>query len=428
MKKIIIVISILILLITGINIMKNTRGDEKMNTINIEKLNRINKEEIINPDRYIRSTKMTEEVLEKALADALVKLDELWEDVHGNFPGDASVNNIYPEVTNEAGWHQGFFTGMLWLAYEATGDVKYKERALSQIQSYEDRIVNQIGVNHHDMGFLYMPSCVAAYKLDGNEQGKNAALKAADHLLTRYIEKGQFIQAWGDVGKSLRLIIDCMNNIPLLFWASEETDDKSYYNKAYNHAITTINHIVRDDASTHHTFFFHPDGTPDKGVTHQGASDDSCWARGQAWIISGLPQSYKYTKEEKLLELFEKVANYYINRLPEDFVPYWDMIFGDGSGEERDSSSAAIAACGFLEMIPNIKDEELRKVYEGVVDKMMYSLCTNYTTKGTDSNGLLLHAVYSKKGGFGVDECNLWGCYYYMEALVRMLKGTKAYW
>ena len=279
------------------------------------------------------------------------------------------------------------------------------------------------------MGFIYIPSCIAAYKLSQCEQGKRAAIKAADHLLTRYIEKGNFIQAWGNVGTQLRLIIDCMNNIPLLFWAAQETGDNNYYQKAYNHSVTTINNIVREDASTHHTFYFNEDGTPDRGETAQGVSDDSCWARGQAWIISGLPHSYKYTKEDAMVELFEKVANYYINRLPRDFVPYWDLSFNDDSNEEKDSSSAAIAVCGFLEMIPNIKDELLREIYKGVVDKIMYSLYTNYSTREMpQSNGLLLHAVYSKPSGTGVDECNIWGCYYYMEALVRMLKSTKAYW
>ena len=400
-----------------------------MYTINIEKINGIKKEEILNPDRYIVSRKMTKEVLEKALADALIKIDKLWDDVHGKFPSEASTNNIYEEVENIFGWNEGFFTGMLWLAYEATGDEKYKERALSQIASYEERIDKKLGTNTHDMGFIYVPSCVAAYKLTENEQGKRAALKAADHLLTRYIEEGKFIQAWGNVGTQLRLIIDCMNNIPLLFWAAEETGDNNYYEKAYNHAVTTINNIVREDASTHHTFFFSPDGVPLFGKTQQGAGDDSAWARGQAWIVSGLPLAYKYTKEKSMPELFEKVANYYINRLPADFVPYWDLSFTDGSGEEKDSSSAAIAACGFLELIPSIKDDALKAIYESVVDKMMYSLYTNYSTKDApESNGLLLHAVYSKPSGNGVDECNIWGCYYYMEALVRMQKGTKAYW
>jgi len=400
-----------------------------MSTLNLEKLAAIKKEEIKNPERYLGEKKMTKEVLEAALSDALKKIDQLWDDMGGLFPAESSVDNVYPAVENDRGWNEGFWTGMLWLAYEATGDEKYKERALSHLPSYEKRIDEKLGTTTHDMGFIYIPSCVAAYKLEGNEQGKRSAIKAADHLLGRYIVPGDFIQAWGEVGASLRLIIDCMNNIPLLFWASEVTGDKNYYEKAYNHAITTINNIIREDATTHHTFFFTPEGEPLHGKTAQGASDDSCWARGQAWIVSGLPQTYKYTKNPEFVPLFEKLANVFINRLPEDFVPFWDLTFTDGDNEERDSASGAIASCGILEMLDHIEDEKVRAVYEGAVDKIMYSLYTKYSTKDTpESNGLLLHAVYNRRGGFGVDECNIWGCYYYMEALVRLLKGTKAYW
>lgn len=387
------------------------------------------RQKIINPERYISGKMMTDDILKKALDDALVKIDKLWEDVHGNFATHTSVDGIYGESDNTEGWNTGFMTGMLWLAYEATGDEKYRIRAISHIPSFYERIDKKLGVNHHDMGFLYIPSCVAAYKLTGDDLAKKAALKAADHLLTRYIEPGGYIQAWGNVGDQRRLIIDCMNNIPLLYWASEVTGDKNYYDKAYSHAKVTIENIIRKDASTYHTFYFNDDGTPDKGVTAQGASDESCWARGQAWIISGLPITYKYVRDEGMADTFEKVANFYINHLPEDFVPYWDLSFKDGDNEEKDSSSASIAVCGLLEMTPHIKDKTLKKIYEGVIDKIMYSLYENYSTKDTpESNGLLLHAVYSKPGNDGVDECNIWGCYYYMEALVRMLNGTKAYW
>ena len=400
-----------------------------MRKINQQKLNSIRKEEIINPDRYTCETKMTKEVLEAALRDALIKIDKLWEDVHGNFASHSSVNNVYFETTNDSGWNAGFTTGLLWLAYEATGDEKYKERALSHVEGYYKRIDEKLGVDHHDMGFLYVPSCVAAYKLTGNKQAKEAALMAADHLITRYIDNGKFIQAWGKVGEQLRLIIDCMNNIPLLYWASELTGEKHYYEKALNHAMTTVENIIRPDASTYHTYYFDTDGTPDRGATKQGAADDSCWARGQAWIVSGLPLSYKYTKADFIPELYEKVTNYLLNRLPDDFVPYWDLIFSDDDNEEHDSSAASIAACGLMEMLPYIKDDNLRAIYEGAADKIMYSLYTNYSTKNTpESNGLLLHGVHSKRSNHGVDECNIWGCYYYMEALVRMLKGTKAYW
>lgn len=392
----------------------------------------INKETIKNPERYVSDNKMTKEMLNLALNEALKKIDKLWDDMEGNSASSASTNNVYvgTEIYSHGGWNHGFTPGLLWLAYEATGDEKYKERAMSYIDVLHRKIRDKSEVNHHDMGFIYVPSCVAAYKITGDEKAKEAAIMAADHLLGRYIEEGGYLQAWGNVGDQRRLIIDCMNNIPLLYWAAKETGDNNYYEKAYNHAIATINNIIRPNASTYHTFFFNDDGTPDRGVTAQGAGDNSCWARGQAWIVSGLPLTYKYTNMEGIPELYEKVTNYFLNRLPEDFVPYWDLDFDDNSGEPRDSSSAPIVVCGILEMLPYIKDEELKKIYMGAVDKIMYSLYENYSTKDTpESNGLLLHAVYSKPAGIGVDECNIWGCYYYMEALVRMLKPDwNIYW
>lgn len=386
-------------------------------------------EKIINSNRYINEKLMTDEKLQEALNEALKQIDKLWDDMDGLFPTEASKGNVYQQMENDGGWGTGFWCGMLWHAYEMTGDEKYRQRAEQLIPSFCKRIEEKIGVNHHDMGFLYVPACVAAYKLTGNEDAKKAALMAADHLLTRFRDEAGYIQAWGDVGTQLRLIIDCMNNIPLLYWAAEVTGDKSYYEKAYSHARVTIEHIVREDASTFHTFYFDADGNPLCGRTAQGASDDSAWARGQAWIVSGLPISYRYTKDEDMKALLPKVTNYFINRLPEDFVPFWDLSFTDGDDEERDSSAAAIAACGILDMLAYIDDAELRKIYEGVVDKMMYSLYEKYSSKvAPETNGVLVHAVYSRPANIGVDECNIWGCYYYMEALARMIKGTKGYW
>lgn len=86
--------------------------------INNDKLSKIKKEQILNPERFAGSKKMTLEILENALSDALKKIDRLWNDVHGNFASHASLNGIYQEEMNDeyAGWNNGFWTGMLWLA------------------------------------------------------------------------------------------------------------------------------------------------------------------------------------------------------------------------------------------------------------------------------------------------------------------------
>jgi unsaturated chondroitin disaccharide hydrolase len=279
------------------------------------------------------------------------------------------------------------------------------------------------------MGFLYSPSCVAGYKLIGSEQGRKAAIKAADKLISRYHSVGEFIQAWGpmDEPENYRLIIDCLLNLPLLYWASEETKDMKYKEIAEKHIHTAIKNVIREDYSTWHTFYFDiHTGKPDHGATCQGYRDGSAWARGQAWGIYGIALNYRYANKAEYLEAFEKVAQYFIKHLPQDMVPYWDFEFHDGSKEPRDSSSAAIAACGMLEMAQFLPEEK-KDYYNDTAKKTLKSLYDNYRVKDHESsNGLLLHGTYSKHSPYntcnesGVDECTAWGDYFYLEALTRL--------
>lgn len=389
--------------------------------------------EITNPERY-SDFDLPREKIEYALKEALKKIDFALPQFTDKFPAHSSVNNVYAQVDNDSGWNTGFWTGILWHAYQLTGDDKYKDVALHHIPTFLHRIENKIGVNHHDMGFLYSLSCVAAWKLTGSEDGKKAAILAADNLISRYKENGKFIQAWGNVNdpKDNRLIIDCLLNIPLLYWTSEVTGDKKYDEMAWNHFNTTIGVCCRADASTYHTYYFDPDtGKPLKGVTHQGAFDESAWARGQTWGIYGPMLTRTYKDSDAAMNIFKATTNYFLNHLPEDYVPYWDLCFTDGSGEVRDSSSAAIALCGMLEGIKYMdKKDPLRKIYVNAINIIMNSLIDNYLTKDVpESNGLLLHATYAKPQGIGIDEMNIWGDYFYMEALHRLLDPSwELYW
>lgn len=339
----------------------------------------------------------------------------------------SSDNRFYPANDNLTGWEQGFTTGMYWLAYELTGEEIFRHAGEVHVESFYDRIRFKQGVDHHDMGFLYMPSCVAAYKLTGNETAKKAALMAADHLLTRYHEKGKFIQAWGEIHdpESCRMIVDCLMNIPLLYWASETTGDKHYQEIANNHYETTVRTMIREDRSVFHTYYFDFEtGEPLRGKTAQGASDDSAWSRGQAWAIYGLLLGVKYQPAMSDLKLYQEVTDYFVQHLPEDLIPYWDLIYTDGDNEPRDSSAAAIALCGMMEL------QKFTDRFDDVSAAVLASLIKRYATPDDDrSNGLLLHATYSKPNEFGVDECNIWGDYFYMEALARILKPERAlYW
>lgn len=347
----------------------------------------------------------------------------------------SSVDNFYPAVANDQ-WTAGFWPGSIWLAYEATGDKTFRYAAQIHVQSFLHRIENRIATDHHDMGFLYSPTCVAAWKLVGDEDGRRAGLLAADQLLDRFQEKGQFIQAWGPMGApdNYRYIIDCLLNLPLLYWASNETGKAVYRDKALAHAHTTLAHSVRPDYSTYHTFYMDPEtGTPVRGATKQGYRDESAWARGQAWAIAGMAVCYRYEPSQAYLDMFENLLDFYLEKLPDDLVPYWDLTFTEGD-EPRDSSSAAIVACGLLEMAELIEGPRADALRD-LARRMIGSLWQGYAVRDPAvSNGLLLHGTYSKKSpyntcrGEGVDECVAWGDYYYFEALTRLSGAWTPYW
>lgn len=374
--------------------------------------------------------------------DAAAALDRAVRQVKTNLPlyagrcqNHSSVNGIYPACDNDQ-WTCGFWPGEIWLSYEHTGDEAFLKAGKALVEDFHRRIVNRISVDHHDMGFLYSPSCVAPWKLCGDTTAREAAILAADRLLTRFQPGGEFFQAWGAMNEpgNYRFIIDCLLNLPLLYWASEATGDFNYETMARKHIVTCLKYSFRPDGSTYHTFFMHPDGTPDRGETCQGYRADSFWARGQAWGIYGSVLSYRYLKRPEYLDTFRKALKFYLSRLPGDLVPYWDMIFGEGSDEPRDSSSAAITACGLLEGAKHLPGDEAEQC-RCLAGQMLYSLVKNYTPEEIiPGTGQLLHGTYSKKSPYntctpeGVDECTSWGDYFYMEALTRYTKDWNPYW
>lgn len=371
-----------------------------------------------------------------ALAIATRQTESCLDEFSDKFKNIFSNHNFYSSAPNNQ-WTNGFWTGELWLAYENSGSESFCKAAMTQVSSFQERIVQEIETDTHDLGFLYSLSCVAAYKLTQDDDAKRTALLAADKLASRFHPKGQFIQAWGSLNnkENYRLIIDCLLNLPLLYWAALETGDDNYSRVAKAHLETALSVVIRSDYSTYHTYYFDPGtGKPLHGTTHQGYSADSAWSRGQAWGIYGLALGFRYLKKPEYVELFDHVTNYFLTHLPEDLIPYWDFTFTDGSAEPRDSSASAIAVCGLLEMANNLPKEQsasyvrtARRLLKPLVDK-----CS--VQSPSHSNGQLLHGVYGRKTphndciDHGINECNLWGDYYYVEALTRLSKDWTPYW
>ncbi|HTJ38776.1 MAG TPA: glycoside hydrolase family 88 protein [Dactylosporangium sp.] len=380
------------------------------------------------------------EAISEAVAAALRTIDANVAEFGGRYPGDTTVQNRYrprPSALGDGanvGWTTSFWPGMLWLAHDLTGDEAYLRAAAGHVHSFAERMRRYQDVDTHDLGFLYTLAGVVPWRRTGDERARSAALAAADHLLTRVLEPAGIIQAWGgvgDPGQRGRTIIDSLMNTPLLFWASATTGEPHYATAARRHAEQLRDNILRPDDTTFHTFYWDArTGEPLRGETEQGSADDSCWARGQAWGIYGFTLNHRHTADPTLLDAARRCADRFLSRLPSDGVAYWDLVFADGSGEERDSSAAAIAAGGLTELADALGTDPAADRYRTAAAQILGSLIDGYSTaREPGSNALLLHGVYDKPKGVGVDEGNLWGDYFYLEALTRAARpGWTAPW
>lgn len=355
------------------------------------------------------------------------------------FPAACSENLIYRKLPNaslELGsdWTSSFYSGMVWLAYEYTKDEFFKNEGIKHIESFKERLEKRDIVGHHDVGFLYILSCLAGYRAANIDEGKKVSVDAAYVLAERYQEKIQILQQnYSLTEESVhrgRFIIDSTLNIPLLYWASEITGDKSLYEKGYNHLKQIFKYICREDGSTYQVCRLNADtGELIEQTTGQGFSAEGCWSRGQAWAIYGLALSYGYTGDEECILRSKKAADYFLANLPEDGICAWDLWFKDNE-TQKDTSAAAIAACGLMELselLPESDSDKARYMDEAV--KMIKTLVEKYSTEGMENtNGILTEGVYSLPGKLGVNECQIWGDYFYMEALYRLLKPWRSYW
>jgi hypothetical protein len=397
-----------------------------------EVVENVAQEPIARANEFLLSQTIDSDLLRQTIQFTQSKTGQLSRAMKTSFPAPSSVNGVYLPIGNVE-WTSGFWTGLLWLAYELSGDLDFRSAAMSHLRGYQQRIRQRINVAHHDLGFLFSLSAVPAFKRLGDATAGRMAYEAAELLLARYLPSAGIIQAWGDLDDPAqrgRMIIDCNLNLPLLFWASAMSGDDRFEAAARQHLTKAAEHLVRGDASTFHTFFMDPiDGTPLYGKTHQGYADDSCWARGQAWAIYGFAIGARHTSDPELVKLSKRVTNYFLNRMPVDGVCYWDLVFTDGP-QPRDTSAATIAACGMLELSDLLPpDDADRLAYRSAAIFIVQQLATKYlTTAAETESGILRHAVYHMPNNIGVDESCIWGDYFFVEALARLRGGWSSYW
>jgi unsaturated chondroitin disaccharide hydrolase len=339
----------------------------------------------------------------------------------------ATWNEGFYEIGN---WTSSFFTGMAMIAFKQTGDRYFLEETTRLEPFYESKVGEHSADTMHDIGFLYSLYSIALYKETGEAKHRELGLKAAQVLADRFIPEGNYIRAWGrmdDHGSDYAglAIIDCMMNLPLLYWASEETGDPRFKDIAIRHSDTTLANFIREDDSVYHSFRFDRSGAPTGGDNYCGRAVESHWARGATWAIYGFAMGYRYTGDERYLDASLRLARKFISLLDEEIVPIWDFRLDAEAPFIRDSSAAAIAVCAFQELEAlNAADASISATKAALLER----LCSpDYLDADPAIKGVLKQGEVGDGVGKAKTAYTSWGDYYFMEALARE-SGMAIHW
>ncbi len=333
----------------------------------------------------------------------------------------------YPPDNGLCWWTNGFWAGMLWQLYKATGDNQYAKTARLTELRLDKCFESYLGL-HHDVGFMCLPSAVADYRLTGDQTARKRGLHAANLLAGRFNPAG-YIRAWNDISNSDSdtrgwAIIDSMFNIPLLYWASEETNDPRFFKIAVTHADTVINNFIRQDGSVRHIVEFDPQtGAFVRDYGGQGYAQGSSWTRGQAWGLYGFVMSFKHTNAVKYLAVSQKIAEYFIAqiktdgddayKIPVDFSQPADVNF-------YDDIAAAVAACGLIELA------HITEKYEYMTTAIKLLKVLDRTSDWRSSTDGILQNCSADYHGNEHNVNYIYGDYYFLEAILK-LTGEELY-
>ncbi len=322
-------------------------------------------------------------------------------------PERTEANGLWKN-SSRSGWTSGFFSGCLWYLFEKTNVTDWKLKAERWTGDLESQKNN---TGDHDVGFRIMSSFGNGFRLTGREDYRQVILTAANSLSRRFNSNIGCIRSWSWGAWNYPVIIDNMMNLELLFWAAANGGSKKLYNIAIQHARNTRIHHIREDGSTWHVVDFNDDGTIKWKGTWQGYDNESTWSRGQAWGIYGFTMTYRYTQNDTFLTTAIKLADYFIDNLPADFVPYSDFEAPDIPNLEKDASAAAIACAAFFELAQYTSHDK----YIQTALNILSSLCSpNYLAEGKNYSSIL-HRASSRY--HDPEKGLIYADYYFLEAL-----------
>lgn len=364
--------------------------------------------------------------MQKTLSDAhsaaLEKIKRNAGNIGPRFPHVAIVDGKYNEE-DPSFWTGGFWGGLLWLCYRETGDSGALQAALD-IEEKLDAPLREFVRLHHDVGFMWLPTAVAHYRLLGGEGARIRALTAASHLMGRFNLAGRFIRAWNEAvepGCEGFAIIDCLMNLPLLYWAGKELDDPRFSQIARAHTDTVLKSFLRPDGTSAHIVHFDPvTGERIGALGGQGYGPDSVWARGQAWAIYGMAIAYRETGDGRYLAAAKKTAAYFLEHLPPDLIPYWDFSAPKQLRGARDSSAACCAASGLLEIASLLPAGNEKEGFTRGARLLLEALCKECACFDDTSQGIIGRGTVNYPARKHINVPIIYRDFFFVEALQKL--------
>ena len=318
-------------------------------------------------------------------------------------------------------WTNGFWPATMWQMYLATKDELYRDEAIRAEKMLDVNLEDFEGLSH-DVGFMWLIQSGVRYALEGNKDSYARTMKAAQHLACRYNPNG-FIRAWNGEGREGWAIVDCMMNLPLLYWASEVSGDPRFRLIAMKHADTAMNVFVRPDGSCNHIIIFDAEtGEVLDNPGGQGYESGSSWSRGQAWALYGFTLSYLHTGKQEYLDTAKRVANYFISQITDDYIPRCDFR-QPAEPVLKDDTAGTVAAAGLLVLAQQLPELEAVTYYDVAV-KMLRAMEREDINWELNDPALLQRCTSAYHDIPGRHMTMNYADYYFVEA-INMLRGQK---
>lgn len=366
---------------------------------------------------------------EEAIARMMRRIENTAQQVGDAYPHWADPESGTWTTTSNGDWTGGYWLGMLWLASRSNGGERFRDLAERGCERLEPRVSADTAFK---AATFYYGAGLGSL-LTGSHRARTLGLAAARDLKQRYnhhlglVPLGANAEEGADVGATASSVDSLVVSL-LLFWAARTLDDRAMREVAANHTDKVLTVHQREDGSFIQSSSLDPEtGKVLRRYTHKGFSENSVWARAQAWgVVCSTISYFSGGGEERWRQAAMNGADWWLAHVPDDCVSYWDFDAPKAPNVERDTAATAFMASALLKLSSIAPTDSKRRQYRSAGERTALALVERYLTPvhKNDSRpaGMLVEGCFNKRGDLRAEDYVsnaelIFGSYYLFEAL-----------